>query len=281
MFDGKVELLNAMETINIFINKLKSLKKNLKKSFILYIIAGLLSSIWEFITANMVYKSTGNYLYSYFWLDPNYAFIQFANNMLLIGPFISSIIGINIKIKNLNNILEDIFILNIINVIFCSTSTYICFLIFNKYNNQVIHFNLLFKSIQMMVAFYIFINFWTLFGFLINAIFKKGLISSLLILSIQIFEIFIVPQLGIFNILSYMPTTLSREIIIKQFPFWIKGSWCYKLGVFSYANVTPILDNNYNIKSFNIFYVYFILLSYLLILYFILKFMKALKLICK
>ena len=91
MFDGKVELLNAMETINIFINKLKSLKKNLKKSFILYIIAGLLSSIWEFITANMVYKSTGNYLYSYFWLDPNYAFIQFANNMLLIGPGLSTV----------------------------------------------------------------------------------------------------------------------------------------------------------------------------------------------
>ena len=66
-----------------------------------------------------------------------------------------------------------------------------------------------------------------------------------------------------------MPTTISRELIIKQFPFWIKGTWCYKPGIFSYANVTPVL-NNYAPKNFNILYIFCIIYIYNCFIFYIL-----------
>lgn len=65
-----------------------------------------------------------------------------------------------------------------------------------------------------------------------------------------------------------MPTTILRELITKQFPFWIKGTWCYKLGVFSYVNVTPVL-NNYAPKKFNIIYIFCIIYIYNCFIFFI------------
>lgn len=240
---------------------------NNRKVFYGYIIASMLlsliTSLWGLKSADMIYELTGDYRYSYYWMDPQLAPIRYVNNMVMISGFSSCALGIYISKKKITEFIEYNLKVNMIGIIIGSFLTWLCLFVVQKFNNSNLEFNNLYRTSILLVSYYIFVLYWTAVGYLVKLIMNNKLISLIFLFSIHVFELFFAPYFGIVNILKYFPATLSRELIFKQFPFWIKGTWAEELKVFSYANVNSI----YSTFSASIFYIYGMLFISLMSLY--------------
>jgi hypothetical protein len=241
--------------------------KNLCCLFIvIYFFAGLLTSIWGVYSSDIVYKSVQNVRYAFYWMNPRYAFIQATNNMLFLGGFISCCFGSLLKINNLKNkSIEILIFCNIFNTVACIFSTWLYLLIMHKYKGNTTDFNIFSRSLQSFTGFYLYICFWSFFGHKLRFIIGNKIIAIIIMFSDQILELFVIQKSKLMFLLQFLPTTLSRELVIKQFPFWIEGTWIYKLKVFSYANVTPVLNNHFQPKNLNPIWIYSILIIYMVV----------------
>ncbi len=57
-------------------------------------------------------------------------------------------------------------------------------------------------------------------------------------------------------ILKYLPVTITRDIVIGNFPFWLETSLSSRLGVNSYANITPPINGFSEMKPIDSIWVY-------------------------
>lgn len=234
--------------------------------FSIYFFAGIFTSIWQLYSSNLIFSYTQNTRYSYFWMDYKFSFIQTPNNMLLFGSFIACCFGSLLKSKRLcKKTIEELLVINLFNLLICVFASSICLFIINKYNATEVDFNIIASSVSAFVSFYLYIVFWSLLAYGFRLTFGKKIVSIILLFLLQMLELFVIPAYGLFDLLKYLPTTLSRELVIQQFPFWIEGTWVNNLKVFSYANVSPTKESILMKENLSLFWIYSFLVIYLIL----------------
>ena len=118
----------------------------------------------------------------------------------------------------------------------------------------------------MFIGVLVFLTFWSLFGLGLRLTIGDNLIAALTCTAGQIVEHYYVfrvyPQLELF-----LPFALSREIIIRNFPFWDINSWASIKNTFAFASTTIILDSKLHPIHVSNIWIFAFLVGYLFILF--------------
>ncbi len=128
--------------------------------------------------------------------------------------------------------------------------------------------DIIIHSIQMFSVTLIYLIFWCGIGLGIKLIFRNNILSLVICFIEQIFERYIL-QLYIPQLIMYSPFSLSKEIVIRQFPFWDTSSWASVDNTVAYANMSMIVDKH--LKPVFVSYAWIIsfLIIYMILIYLI------------
>lgn len=230
----------------------------------IYLIFSILTSINAITIAHHIEEAYSNLRYAYYWMNYRVAFILFGNNMLVISGIISSFFGAFLpRDKTKRENIEYAMTNNFIYTILASTTTFLILLFFTDRYVFNIDFNLVYRSVFMIIGFYMYIMFWTLFSYGLQLTLSRKFIVIPLLIAEQIFELIYLRRLNIFKFNNLLPTSISRELVIQQFPFWKDTNWSSVKGVFHYGNVPMMHDQFYMPINISPLWVYFILLLYI------------------
>lgn len=204
-----------------------------------------------------------------YWLSPGCAIIQTGNLIVPWGGIISSILGSLIPLiyKSRSKVKTIIFILKT-NTVFILTSILTTILFELIYFTSIITFssNIAYHSMLMFIGVLVFLTFWSLFGLGLRLTIGDNLITALTCTAEQIVEYFYIfrvkPQLELF-----LPYALSREIVIRNFPFWDINSWASINNTFPFASMTIILDSKLHPIYVSNTWIFAFLTGYIIVLY--------------
>jgi len=197
--------------------------------------------------ADSIFQNTKQFGYAYNWLLPQFSFIQGPNNVLKQCSFVlilSSITYINPSNSYVLNV-KEIIILSLSSAIIVPLTTFALSIARFGFNFINANFNLVFHSFLSILMFFIFSLFWCILtlGIMqsINILTRKKIFSymgaGLLLLFKGIIFYSRTEVLGKFAFLS--PYVLTKEIVIKQFPYWIENKWVMNSNLgFPYANTS-------------------------------------------
>ncbi len=241
----------------------------------LFIIAALTSAYSAQKTGIEITKN--NNINVFYWLQPKFCIIQTGNFILLKGGILAFLFGSILPLReskkvllNFINILKAILLGNLAFLLtsILSICLFEIIIIPKGVNKYDMNCNILFQSIKMFIAVYIFLSFWAIMGHGLRLTFSSIPITVFIGISIQLIEIY-----GVFNyfqspILKFLPTALSRQIVVYQFPFWENGSWANIKSVFCFASTPIIIDKYYHFVKVNYpwiscFLIWYILLAFL------------------
>ncbi|EMS72845.1 hypothetical protein [Ruminiclostridium cellobioparum] len=211
----------------------------------------------------------------FYWLSPEFCVIQTGNFILLCGGIFACIFG-TILPSEKNNFLLQIFStmkkLLIGNFIFWVTSILTSFILeeltISYVRNINISKDILFHSLKMFIAVYIFLSFWGMIGYGLKLTFSNIPIALILGTSIQLLEIYVIFFYLKSTFLKFLPTALSRQIVVYQFPFWELDSWANVKSVIPFASAPLIMDKSLQLVKINYIWIFCFLIWYLLLVYF-------------
>lgn len=252
----------------IFIKRLV-INKNKIIIFLSWCIFEAYTLLSLFITKNLSVKIfTNNHLLNaFYWLSPTFSVIQTGNFLVTWGGIISSIIGSILPLGN-RTIKTHLLFLIKLNFSFIITSIFTTYLFEEIYFSSVIPFSIqiLYHSFQMFFGTFLFLTYWSFVGFGLKLILNKGLIVAIICFFEQVFEHYFIfiykPELEL-----YLPYALSREIIIRNYPFWDSTSWASVNNTVAYANNSLILNNHFEPLKVSNLWIIAILLGYLIIIF--------------
>jgi|GEM_PF-1763984 len=219
-----------------------------------YASISIISAIVSYNSANKFFKITSDAKYSYYWLDYRYSAIQTPNNMLLIGAIVLIIIGYILGKSSIISFDYIPFIsISLVTVSIFATGIFY-FLIIN-YRSSIYEWVYI-ESIKSVVGYYLFVFFWLGISYILSLKFRS-LIIALVLIMLQIVETIYIPFMTSKSfILKYLPVTITRDIVIGNFPFWLETSLSSRLGVNSYANITPPINGFSEMKPIDSIWVY-------------------------
>ncbi|PYG87300.1 hypothetical protein LY28_02205 [Ruminiclostridium sufflavum DSM 19573] len=241
----------------------------------LFFIGMIISVLLAKETAYKILSSSYADINVFYWLNPKFCVIQTGNFILLKGGIFSSIFGIVLPESKQSNILLQI--LSILKKLVMGTGAFLLTSIFTLYflekilipvsPKQNININILIYSVKMFIAVYIFLIFWAIIGHGIKLTFCKIPIALIIGISVQFLEIY-----GIFYylhspFLKYLPTALSRQIVVYQFPCWEYGSWANVKSAFPFASSPIIIDKYYQFVKVSYVWIFCFLTWYVLLVY--------------
>lgn len=243
----------------------------------LYIIIFLIFTAITFVvtkhSANVVTSKGVSAYLSLYWLSPRFFALIGENLMLLFGGILSVLGGALVPInvgRDSMSLIKTIYQLILLNILTLISSLILLLLLELIYIplRGNIDIDLVKHSCEMFLAISMFLIFWSLIGLGLKITFNSALFSFVIGICFQILEIYVNirynPQLEI-----YLPTALSREIVVTQFPFWIPDSWANVKGVVVYASSSMLVDKYYREVTLGKYWVP-IMLSYYLCIVFIL-----------
>lgn len=213
----------------------------------------------------------------FYWLRPKFCVIQMGNFILLKGGILACLFGVVIVQSEKRNILFNI--LYILKKLLIGISIFLITSIFTLYfveklvisadiSQQDVNINIVFYSIKMFIAVYVYLLFWAVIGHGIKLTFSNNIPIALLIgVSIQLLEVYGVFYYLHLPILKFLPTALSRQIVVYQFPFWEYGSWANIKSVFCFASTPIIIDKSYQFVKVNYVWIFCLLAWYILLAY--------------
>jgi hypothetical protein len=235
---------------------------------IIYLIFAILTSVSAITMARNFESVYSNIRYAYYWMNYKVAFISFANNMLVISGIISVIFGSFLpKYKKKRENIEFAIIYNFIYSLLAATTTFLMLFLFTDRYTFSVDFNIIYRSICMIIGFYMYIMFWTLFSYGVRETLRIKFIIAPLLIFEQVFEIIYLVRMNIFKFNSILPTSMSRELVIQQFPFWKSESWASMKGVFHYGNISMMHNQYYVPTNVSSLWVYFVLFLYICLAY--------------
>ena len=206
----------------------------------------------------------------YYWLSPTFAGIQAGNNILLWSGMLSCICSSILSAKHLPRLFSlkafgILLFFSFMNTVICVATTWgYEEIMFTR--NQPLTLELVVHTMHMIAGMFFFITFWSLFGYGLRLTLNSRFIASMAGSMIQLAEIFLImrtyPKIEI-----YLPTALSRQVIVDNFPFWDVHSWAYQPNAFSFASSPMLVDNKYNILHIGWTWVVVFLIWYLLVVY--------------
>ncbi|MHB8073282.1 hypothetical protein [Desulfosporosinus fructosivorans] len=212
----------------------------------------LLSGIMFIVTmhsANTVINRGVNANMAFYWLSPHFFAIVGENLMLLISGILSCVGGSVVPISKEGgsaiSLVKAIYRLVLLNIIALISSLLLllCMELIIVPLRGNIDVSIVFHSSEIFLAMMMFLTFWSLIGLGLRITLNSVALSLAIGICIQLAEVFViyryVPQIEI-----YLPTALSRNLVVSQFPFWILGSWANVEGAVIFAN-SPMLVNKY------------------------------------
>lgn len=241
----------------------------------IYLFFVIITYINAFNIASEIQESFPQFSIPYYWLNYKVSFIQFGNNMIIFSGVLSCAFGVFIPIKKRNNkkdidnIIQWNFLYTLSSAIFSFVVSFIISSFLIKSSEIVIHFNLFFRSICMLTGYFLYMTFWSLFGYSLKTIFKRRIIIFTSICLVQYIELFLLKDVSFYKLNLFLPTSLSRELVVKQFPFWKEGNWSNIPGVFPLGNVTMMHNEFYELIDIPFIWVLFMLSLFLIIPFFI------------
>lgn len=243
------------------------MKKEKKAQYAFYIIYFLytlfvLYKIFEVAKNN--YEITSNYIYSFYWLNPVFAFIITPTLLL---KYIGYIICVNcvlyLKYTTFTYISKVIKI-GFYVYILTSLTTLISELLIVKKSDIVINiFSIIrhcFNSMSSFIIYFIFISLLVLF---VKNLTGKIYLSSFIAVLIQLISFKIAYVNKIYYLNMFLPTIISREIIITPFDPHNPLNWAYNNFAFPYANSTLIIDIKKRIIGLELHWVIVIICLYI------------------
>lgn len=255
--------------------------RKIKLTFLHYIVVFtvifIIGTIISFYTTrNTAVKILGTHpeFNVFYWLSPEFCVIQTGNFILLFGGIFACIFG-TILPSERNNILLQTFStmkkLLIGNFIFLVTSILTSFILeeltIPHVRNINISKDILFHSLKMFIAVYVFLSFWGMIGYGLKLTFSNIPIALILGTSIQLLEIYVIFFYLKSTFLKFLPTALSRQIVVYQFPFWKLDSWANVKSVIPFASGPIIMDKSLQLVKINYIWIFCFLTWYILLAY--------------
>jgi hypothetical protein len=240
----------------------------------------LLSFICTLLFWNIANSMVENYrveeFRAFYWLSPSYAGIQFGNILLMWGGILSVIVGACYPLLSKAEFLFNLKILmrmftNILarNLIYTCTSLFSVFvteLFLSGFRLTNFSLSIFVHSIQMFTGVYVHFLFWIIVGLGLSLTFKRKTLGALIGAIIQLSEVFIIfpfyPTME-----KYLPTAISRLLIVDQFPFWDPNTWAGSIPVTALASTPLTVNEKYQLIKLNNLWILTFLLIYLCIVY--------------
>ncbi|WP_407311793.1 hypothetical protein [Desulfosporosinus sp. SB140] len=200
--------------------------------------------------ANIVINRGVNAYMAFYWLSPRFFALVGENLMLLISGILSCVGGAVVPINkeggsalSLVKAICRLVLLNLIALILSLLLLLCMELIIVSFRGNI-DISIVYHSSEIFLAMMIFLIFWSLIGLGLRITFNSVVLSLAIGICIQLTEVFViyryVPQIEI-----YLPTALSRNLVVSQFPFWIPGSWANVEGAVIFANSSMLVNKYY------------------------------------
>jgi len=226
------------------------------KLYILWIIFESLMIVSLLLTRDLALKIllVNESLNVYYWLSPEFAVIQAGNLIIAWGGIISGIMGSIIPANMYKKPLRTVLYIITCNSTFFITSIIITYIFGSYYFPSQGEFTteIAYHSFLMFMGLKITIN--------------NSIIASILCSFDQIIEHYHIyllkPQLGL-----YLPYSLSREIVTKNFPFWDYSSWASVNNTVAFASTSIIRDSHLQRINVSSLWIFSLLAGYLLLIY--------------
>jgi hypothetical protein len=205
----------------------------------------------------------------FYWLNPVLAPIQAGNTVLLLGGIGSGLVGALIPsvtdkpFKNVLRILLPVILsIELVAVSILSNMIYQWAIIgYHPVNIP----NLPIHEFKMFLGMMLYFLFWIYVGQGIRLT-TSPLFSSLVVAGIQVAELFVIyPHNQV--IAQYLPTGLSRELVVSHFQYWQPGSWSFNPNVVHFASTSVLINSNHEFLNPSFSRLYGSLLMYILICY--------------
>lgn len=237
----------------------------IRKKYIIVLLMFLVYAVYcNYLNYKIAYNLYNNNVSEYiafYWLQNKFILIQSANNMVTYGGCIAVILGCIVDDKNYKK--------NIIVTIILGYLVFILIgLIFGLIKNPSLitkeSFSIIEKSIKIVLAIVLYLLFWSFLSYRIKQK-SNAIITILALCGEQLFEVYQIFLKNPSKLSVFLPTAVSRELVVKQFPFWIRGSWVYNINTFCYSNSTILIDGNSNYIDLRYWQIILILLTYMVL----------------
>lgn len=186
--------------------------------------------------------------HSYYWLQPVYCVIQTGNNILSIGGVAAVFMGACIPcIPSFSAKIILPFLVGLEFVFVASVTTYIYEVATVPIHGEILFTKSIFlHSVSMFSGAYAYLTFWILIGYGVMLTISSRILAILISVGIQFIELhlllFHAPQ-----ILRYLPTALSRELVVTRFPWYAPGSWAHQEHTLTFASSELTVDSMYHV----------------------------------
>lgn len=212
--------------------------------YILYTVF-MLFRISELATSN--YDTTGDYLFSYYWLNPMFCGIVTPNFLLKYLYIVITIQMFSYLKHQIKGWFKYVFQMSVVSyIVICFTSFIFELILLKKVDTQVVNIMLLIRSLVSFICYqvyFIFIAYCSLVIYILVSKFLKNeyiiITISLIIQYVQCSSYFLRKN---YILSRFLPNLISREVILYAYNPHDISNWAYNEFAFRYANCSLIID---------------------------------------